>query len=190
MDIKAKSEDISKKINAISEKLGLSEDLCCTGDELLPVIKEKYNIDEDTPIEDIKEQTLDNQEELLDLINLQNMVSDFVYIRDTLKENTENGKKLINSISLSILDVDMENSAELISAFSELNRTLTENMKLYISSYKELSNIILNLNKVKEPKQVTNNHLNISTVNNIENSDQVPISAISTVDLLEQLRGK
>ena len=27
MDIKAKSEDISKKINAISEKLGLSEDL-------------------------------------------------------------------------------------------------------------------------------------------------------------------
>ena len=138
---------------------------------------------------DIKEQTLDNQEELLDLINLQNMVSDFVYIRDTLKENTENGKKLINSISLSILDVDMENSAELISAFSELNRTLTENMKLYISSYKELSNIILNLNKVKEPKQVTNNHLNISTVNNIENSDQVPISAISTADLLEQLRG-
>ena len=26
------------------------------------------------------------------------------------------------------------------------------------------------MNKVKEPKQVTNNHLNISTVNNIENS--------------------
>ena len=118
------------------------------------------------------------------------MVSDFVYIRNTLKENTENGKKLINSISLSILDVDMENSAELISAFSELNRTLTENMKLYIMSYKDLSNIILNLNRVKEPKQITNNHLNISTVNNIENSDQVPTTAISTADLLEQLRGK
>ena len=43
---------------------------------------------------------------------------------------------------------------------------------------------------VKEPKQVTNNHLNISTVNNIENSDQVPTTAISTADLLEQLRGK
>ena len=56
MDIKAKSEDLSKKINAISEKLGLSEDLCCTGDELLPTIKEHYNIDEDTTIDDIKEQ--------------------------------------------------------------------------------------------------------------------------------------
>lgn len=189
MDIKAKSEDISKKINAISEKLGLSEDLCCTGDELLPTIKEHYNIDEDTTIDDIKGQNLEG-DELLDVINLQNMVSDFVYIRNTLKENTENGKKLINSISLSILDVDMENSAELISAFSELNRTLTENMKLYIMSYKDLSNIILNLNRVKEPKQVTNNHLNISTVNNIENSDQVPTTAISTADLLEQLRGK
>ena len=55
MDIKAKSEDISKKINAISEKLGLSEDLCCTGDELLPTIKEHYNIDEDTTIDDIKD---------------------------------------------------------------------------------------------------------------------------------------
>ena len=151
MDIKAKSEDISKKINAISEKLGLSEDLCCTGDELLPTIKEHYNIDEDTTIDDIKEQNLEGDE---------------------------------------LLDVDMENSAELISAFSELNRTLTENMKLYIMSYKDLSNIILNLNKVKEPKQITNNHLNISTVNNIENSDQVPTTAISTADLLEQLRGK
>ena len=55
-------------------------------------------------------------------------------------------------------------------------------MKIYIQSYREISNIILNLHKTKSKQSgpnVVNNTVNVNTV-----------EPISTVDLLEQLRSK
>jgi len=62
----------------------------------------------------------------------------------------------------------------MITSFAELNKAVAENMKLYVSSYKDISNILLNINK-----------LNGSQVEKKENTGYNDI--VSTVDLIRSL---
>jgi hypothetical protein len=177
MDLTQKSESLAAKMNKLTEKLtenlDVADEMILVGDDVVDFVEQKtQNIElysEDLPVAEI--------------ISLNNMVADFKYVRETLRENTDNGRRVLNSITLSLLDSDDDKRASLIMSFAELNRAVADNMKLYIQSYKEISNVLLNLDKIKKseaqdsPTSVTNN----LTINSTE--------AISTVDLIKQLTG-
>ena len=182
MDFKEKSESLADKMNKItskfSENLDTTEELLIEGGDVVEFVEEKT-----------KDITL-SQSTLIpaaEIINLDNMVSDFRYVRDTLKENIENGRRVLNSITIDLLAADEENRAALVIAFAELNKAIADNTKIYISSYKNISDILLNIDKVKKQEKqafeekgnVTNNTLNIHTN-----------EPISTVDLIKQLNNQ
>lgn len=175
MEFSQKADSLAAKMNRITEKfemnLDAAEELEITGDDIIEFVEEKT--------QDIKLYSEDvNASEI---INLNNMVEDFKYIRETLKENTENGRRVLNSITLDLLDGDDDKRASLIMSFAELNKAVAENMKLYINSYKEISTILLNLDKIKKQEKLDGP----KTINNTVNINST--EAISTADLIKQL---
>lgn len=177
MDFKDKSDSLAAKMNRLTEKftenLDTAEELTVTGEDVIEYIEEK------TQEIDLYSDSLPATE----IINLQNLVDDFKYVRETLKENTDNGRRVLNSITLDLLDSDDDKRASLIMSFAELNKAIADNMKLYVQGYKEISNTLLNMDKIRKaqesegPKTVNNNlHLHGT-------------EAISTVDLIKKLAG-
>lgn len=193
MDFKQKADSVAEKMNKITEKfkanLDTADEMVLTGNDI-----EEY-VEENT--KDVELYTEPDEPTLAQLVNLQNLLADFKYLRETLKENTDNGRKIINDLSVDILKNGLSfydpeggvNPAELVSAFAELNKALTENMKLYINSYKEMSNIIMNLEKIKNGelgKANVSNSINISNVNTNEDTQS---SVVNVAELIKQLRG-
>lgn len=179
MDFKDKSESLAQKMNRLTakfaENIDTAEEMVLTGDDVYEMVEAKT--------QDIK---LYEESGLLsaEIINLQNMVDDFKYVRETLKENTDNGRRVLNAVTLDLLDSDDDKRASLILSFAELNKAIADNMKLYIQGYKEISNVLLNLDKIKkaekaESPQTINNTMNINTT-----------ETISTVELIKQLQNK
>lgn len=170
MDFKDKAESLADKMNRLSEKFELAEEMSITGSDIVQYVEDKT--------EDIELFSSDISP--LEIINLQNMVDDFKYVRDTLKETADNGRRVLNSVTLDLLESDGDKRAGLIISFAELNKAVTDNMKLYIQSYKEISNTLLNLDKIKkqEAPKTINNTVNVTTV-----------EPISTVDLIKKLKG-
>lgn len=179
MDFKDKSESLAQKMNRLTakfaENIDTAEEMVLTGEDVYEMVEAKT--------QDIK---LYEESGLLsaEIINLQNMVDDFKYVRETLKENTDNGRRVLNAVTLDLLDSDDDKRASLILSFAELNKAIADNMKLYIQGYKEISNVLLNLDKIKkaekaEAPQTINNTMNINTT-----------ETISTVELIKQLRNK
>lgn len=87
------------------------------------------------------------------VLDLETMIDDFKFIRNTLKENADNGGRVLNAITLKLLEEGSEKKANLIMSFAELNKAIADNIKLYISSYKDLSNVIKNIQQVQEREQ-------------------------------------
>jgi hypothetical protein len=171
MNFKDKAESLADKMNKLSEKFNIAEEMVVTGDDVVDYVKEKTD-----HITLYSEDLMPNE-----IVNLENMVHDFKYIRETLKETTENGRRVLSSVTLDLLDSDDDKRAALIMSFAELNKAVGDNMKLYMQSYKDISSTLLNLDKIKnnnqaEVKNVTNN-LNIT-------------EAVNTSDLIKQLRGE
>jgi glutamine synthetase adenylyltransferase len=168
---------LADKMDKITEKfnksLDTAEELESCGNEFHEMIQEKSK--DLNQYDDIS---------MNEIVNLENMVNDFSFVRETLKENTENGRRVLNSITLELLDedADKKKQASLIMSFAELNKSVADNMKLYIQSYREISTILLNLDKIKKnntPKE--GNPIDV----NPENSEN-----ISTTDLIKQLKTK
>lgn len=107
------------------------------------------------------------------VISLKELMEDFRSIRSTLSDTVETGKKIMDEISVAISNTGLDEiQPEMIGAFSSLLGTVNTSMKLLITSYKEISTIILNLNKIQSAqtpqtgsKGNTTNNLNIYTVN-------------------------
>ena len=178
MDFKDKSQSLAEKMNRLTAKfadnIDTAEEMVLTGDDIVEFVEEKTQ----------SVQLYSDQIPATEIINLNNMVEDFKYVRETLKENTDNGRRVLNSITLDLLDSDDEKRASLIMSFAELNTAIANNMKLYMLAYKEISNVLLNLDKIKkseEPQgpQTINNTLNINAT-----------ETISTVDLIKRLTNK
>ena len=171
MDIKDKADSIANKMNRLSEKFDLAEELVITGEDICDFVEEK------TQEIEIYKSNIPAAE----MVNLETMVEDFKYIRETLKETTENGRRVLNSVTLDLLSTDDEKRAALIMSFAELNKAVGDNMKLYMQSYKDISNTLLNIDKIRR------NSSNDSTkdVNNTINS-----SAINTADLIKKIKGE
>lgn len=180
MDYESKSKSLAEKMNKITEKFNLSEELVTTGDDIIDLVKEKTEIIDLDDADELSNTLIPYKE----IVNLKNMVDDFQYIRKVLKETTNNGRRVLNSVTLDLLNIDDDKRDQLIISFAELNKSVGDNMKLYMQSYKDISTVLLNIDKIKkdqnenDDKNVTNN----LTINTCEK--------ISTIDLIEQLRNK
>ena len=173
MDFKDKAESLADKMNKLTAKFDLSEEMSLTGSDIVDYVEEKT--------QDI--QLFSEDISATEIINIQNMIDDFKYVRDALKETTDNGRRVLTSVTLDLLESDGDKRAALIISFAELNKAVTDNMKLYIQSYKEISNTLLNLDKIKK-----NESADPKTVNNTINV--VTSEPISTADLIKKLRNK
>ena len=192
MDFKQKADSVAEKMNKITEKfkanLDTADEMVLTGNDI-----EEY-VEENT--KDVELYTEPDEPTLAQLVNLQNLLADFKYLRETLKENTDNGRKIINDLSVDILKNGLSfydpeggvNPAELVSAFAKLNKALMENMKLYINSYKEMSNIIMNLEKIKNGELGKANVSNSINISNVNTDDDTQSAVVNVAELIKQLR--
>lgn len=190
MDFTDKANSLAAKMNSLTERFNLSEEMVISGDNIIEDVKKKTDIIDlssgkvkliDTEIEPEFNSAL-----VLELVNLQAMVDDFEYIRETLKETTDNGRRVLNKVTLDLLDSEDDQRADLITSFAELNSAVGKNMNLYMDSYKQISNVLVNLDKI-----IKNTNSRVPAGASVINNTQVNITSteqISTADLLNKIR--
>lgn len=186
MDFTDKANSLAKKMNELTEKFNLSEEMVLEGEDIIEDVKKK------TDIIDLKTSTIKtdltiepefNSSLVLELVNLQAMVEDFQYIRETLKDTTDNGRRVLEKVTIDLLDSEDDQRASLIMSFAELNSAVGKNMSLYMDSYKQISNVLVNLDKIiknvskNSPSVVNNTQVNISST-----------EPINTAELLNKMR--
>ena len=177
-NIETRAESLARKMNNITNKfkenLDIAEDMDVTGNDIIEFVENKTK---ELP------QSLDDTS-YLELINLNTLLQDFDYIRKTLTENAEQGRNIIKSLSIDITASDPEELAELINSYAELNKSITDTLKLFIQAYKDISTIITNLEKVKSGFNKTTNNLNITNIS--ENPAENLIA--TTADIIKQIK--
>ena len=177
-NIETRAESLARKMNNITNKfkenLYIAEDMDVTGNDIIEFVENKTK---ELP------QSLDDTS-YLELINLNTLLQDFDYIRKTLRENAEQGRNIIKSLSIDITASDPEELAELINSYAELNKSITDTLKLFIQAYKDISTIITNLEKVKSGFNKTTNNLNITNIS--ENPAENLIA--TTADIIKQIK--
>lgn len=189
MDFTDKANSLANKMNELTAKFNLSEEMVISGEDIIEDVKKKTDI---IDLSSGKAKVIDAEIEpefnsalVLELVNLQAMVEDFEYIRETLKETTDNGRRVLNKVTIDLLDTEEDQRAALITSFAELNSAVGKNMSLYMDSYKQISNVLVNLDKI-----IKNTNSRTPT-NSVVNNTQVNITSaeqISTADLLNKLR--
>ena len=191
MDFTDKANALANKLNELTEKFNLSNEMVLSGDDIIEDVKKKTDLIElNSGVPKLNE-TIDveieqefNTSLVLELVNLKAMVEDFEYIRETLKETTDNGRRVLNKVTIDLLDSDEDQRASLILSFAELNSAVGKNMSLYMDSYKQISNVLVNLDKIIK-------NVNKIKPANVVNNTQVNISSteqISTAELLNKMR--
>lgn len=174
------ADKLAEKLNKISvkftEQLDNAQELIVCGDDLENQATEV--------IKDVKELPAQEYHFNLDLLpqilNLENMMSDVRYIRETLQENSQLGRRLLKVISQ---EIEFEPNAELLASYSQLSMTITDNMRLFLSCYRDISHILINIAKLTREAQK-----DINTQNNIQVNIQNPTAEVlNTADLIKQL---
>lgn len=90
-----------------------------------------------------------NSNQDLSIITIQLLKADFDFIRETLLETVKNGKDVLSKITLEI-DIGESQSASIISAYAELVGTVNNSLKLLSSTYKDIVDLHIKLQKKKE----------------------------------------
>lgn len=174
------ADKLADKLNKISvkftEQLDNAQELIVCGDDLesqaTEVIKDVKNL----PAQEYHF----NLDLLPQILNLENMMSDVKYIRETLQENSQLGRRLLKVISQ---EIEFEPNAELLASYSQLSMTITDNMRLFLSCYRDISHILINIAKLTREAQK-----DINTQNNIQVNIQNPTAEVlNTADLIKQL---
>ena len=178
MEISEKADLIADKLNRITssftEQLDSAGDLMVMGDDLSG---QATDLIHEIRESDDKQYTF-NLDLIPQILNLETMISDIRYIRETLQENCDLGKKLLKVMSQ---ELEFEPNAELLASYSELSKTITENMKLYLSCYKDVSTILINISKLTQSQTQNKNVIN----NNITIESQAKVQ--NTAELIKQL---
>lgn len=193
MDFTDKANSLAKKMNELTEKFNLSEEMVISGEDIIEDVKKKTDIidlnsdkPKIVPTIDVEIEQEFNTSLVLELVNLKAMIEDFQYIRETLKETTDNGRSVLNKVTIDLLDSDEEGRASLILSFAELNAAVGKNMSLYMDSYKQISNVLVNLDKI-----IKNTNSKSGSGTSVVNNTQVNITsteAVSTAELLNRMR--
>ena len=178
--IQSKSLDLTTRMNKISEKFAEkiqnAEELVVYGDELETEAEDVIAEVKSLPSED-KEYHF-NVNLLPQILNLENMMSDVKFIRETLKENADLGRRLLKMMAQ---ELEFEPDAELLASYSQLSTTITDNMKLFLQCYKDISNILLNISKLT--KQDSPN----TVINNVTIENEKNTKIQNTAELIKQL---
>jgi len=172
--IKTKAEKLAEKMNNITNsfigKADVIDDMNVESEELESLVGEVVSTDEDKSLLSPSQ-----------ALNLNMLVEDFKYVRNTLKTNADEGRRIISNVTLSILSFDEDTSladkAMLISAFADVNKSVAVNMDLYLKTYKEISTILVQLDKINDTQD---------KINGVDNSDR-PEKEINTTDIIKQL---
>lgn len=193
MDFTDKANSLAKKMNELTQKFDLSHEMVISGDDIIEDVKKKTDmIDLSSgkpkiiPTIDVEVEQEFNTSLVLELVDLQAMVDDFQYIRETLKETTDNGRSVLNKVTIDLLDSDEDGRASLILSFAELNAAVGKNMQLYMESYKNISVVLGNVDKI-----IKNTNVRTPSGASVVNNTQVNITsteAVSTADLLNKMR--
>ena len=174
-----RANKLADKMNKITarfkENLDSAEEMDLTGNDIIEYAEDKTK---DLP------KNLDDAS-YLELINLNTLLQDFDYIRRTLRENTEQGRAIIKTLGVDISASDPDSLAELITSYAELNKSITDTLKLFVQAYKDISTIITNLEKVKSGFNKTTNNLNITNIS--DNSNGLDIVS-TTADIIKQIK--
>lgn len=166
--IKTKNDILAEKFNAITakitESIGSADDLMVNADEITGEIEQTIN-DLPSEVSDVSE-----------IINLQGLLDDFRYVRQTLRENTEMGKTMLRTMGA---ELECEPNPKMLESYALLQGTLTDNLKLFVQSYKDISNVMINISKMANKTPTTQNITNI----NIE----AETKPVNTAELIKQL---
>lgn len=189
MDFTDKANSLAKKMNELTEKFSLSEEMVLSGDDIIEDVKKKTDLVDlssgKAQLVDVEIEQEFNSSLVLELVNLRAMVEDFEYIRETLKETTDNGRRVLNKVTIDLLESEDDQRASLILSFAELNSAVGKNMSLYMDSYKQISNVLVNLDKIIK------NTNSKSPSSSVVNNTQVNITStesVSTAELLNRMR--
>ena len=174
------ADKLADKLNKISvkftEQLDNAQELIVCGDDLESQATEVIKDVKELPAQEYRF----NLELLPQILNLENMMSDVKYIRETLQENSQLGRRLLKVISQ---EIEFEPNAELLASYSQLSMTITDNMRLFLSCYRDISHILINIAKLTREAQK-----DINTQNNIQVNIQNPSAEVlNTADLIKQL---
>jgi Cu/Ag efflux protein CusF len=168
-----KADSLAQKMNKLTEKFDLAEEIEVQGDDIIEFIDEKTD-----KIELYEEKIAPTS-----IINLEIMTEDFKFIRETLKESIKNGRRVLNSVTIDLLESDDDKRAQLIMSFAELNKSISDNTKQYTAAYKDISTVLLNMDKIMAQQEPEGP----KTVNN--NNTLVVAEAVSTAELIKRMKG-
>jgi hypothetical protein len=118
-------------------------------------------IEENTEISDKAETTV--PENLSGIIDLKLLVEDYKNLRNLVLANTATSKKVLDSLTIEMF-VNEVCTPEMVSSYSTLLKTINDSMKLMTNSYKEISDVLLNIHKINtidKPKDVKVKNVNI-----------------------------
>lgn len=107
-----------------------------------------------------------------DVIKLEQVVNDYQQMRNVVLVNVGQSTKLASQI---MSELEVETDEKLVSAYTNLIDTTNKSLKILTDSYKTISDILLNINKIEN-----------STSPEITESTDVEIT--STSDILKRLR--
>ena len=114
-----------------------------------------------------------------EIVDVEAMISDFSYMRTMLRETTENSRRVLESVTEELVLAERESRAGLVMAFSELNKSQMEGIKLFMQSYKEVSTILVNFSKLQKENKPSNVYT--TNVLNLESSN------VSSADIINRL---
>lgn len=197
-----KFEAVNNRMNKITAELlkntELSEDMLTSTEELADILTTVNT--KKTPQENATDyfgsnsiQTLtkpkpteptDNElipviEMAAEIVDVEAMISDFSYMRTMLRETTENSRRVLESVTEELVLAERESRAGLVMAFSELNKSQMEGIKLFMQSYKEVSTILVNFSKLQKENKPSNVYT--TNVLNLESSN------VSSADIINRL---
>lgn len=174
-----RANKLADKMNKITarfkENLDVADEMDISGNDIIEYAEDKTK---DLP------KNLDDAS-YLELINLNTLLQDFDYIRTTLRDNAEQGRSIIKTLGVDISASDPDSLAELITSYAELNKSITDTLKLFVQAYKDISTIITNLEKVKSGFNKTTNNLNITNIS--DNPGGLDIVS-TTADIIKQIK--
>lgn len=107
-----------------------------------------------------------------DVIKLEQVVNDYQQMRNVVLVNVGQSTKLASQI---MSELEVETDEKLVSAYTNLIDTTNKSLKILTDSYKTISDILLNINKIES--QV-----------NPEITESTDVEITSTSDILKRLR--
>lgn len=173
--IKAKSDILAEKFNTITAKItetiGNADELMVNADEITGEVEDAIN---DLPLSELNDIT-----DVSEIINLQNLLDDFKYVRQTLRENTEMGKNMLKAMGA---ELECEPSPKMLESYALLQGTLTDNLKLFLQSYKDISNVMINISKMANKNSAMHTTQNITNIN-----IEAETKPVNTAELIREL---